>query len=441
MMRAAFILGLLLLGMSAILPLGQQGLGADALLAFGFLILAAWTVGELAERMRLPHIFGYLVAGLIFGPYALGIVSQEGVTRLAPLSNLAIALIAFLAGAELRWAEVRLRGILLTKIVVTEVLTTFTLIFLLLLGLQHFVPAIAQLPGTVRIVFCLLFASVAVAHSPAATLAIISETQARGTVARTTLGVVLLSDIAVVLLVTIAVAVARIIAPPPASDALTIGDVSWQIGGALLIGALLGAGIALYLRFVRRELVLFAILTAFFGNEITHLAGVDELLALIVAGFMTENLSVEEHGRALRHAMERSAAPIFVVFFALAGAKINIAGIITAFAIVVPVFLVRALGIFTGTRLGAAWGGAGAAERKYVWLGLISQAGVALGLATMIGEVYPSIGPMVRDVVVALIACNEMIGPILFRRALGAAGELEEVEAAGVPVQVRTPVA
>lgn len=424
-MRAAFILVLLLAGMSLILPLGQQGLGADALLAFGFLILAAWTVGELAERMRLPHIFGYLVAGLIFGPYALGIVTPEGVTRLAPLSNLAIALIAFLAGAELRWAEVRLRGVLLTKIVVTEVLLTFALIFTALLALQNVVPALGQLPPTVRIVFCLLFASVAVAHSPAATLAIISETQARGPVARTTLGVVLLSDIAVVLLVTIAVAVARIIAPPPSAGALTVGAVAWSIGGALIIGALLGAGVAVYLRFVRRELTLFAILIAFFGAEIAHLAGVDELLALIVAGFLTENLSVEEHGRALRHAMERAAAPIFVVFFALAGAKINVAGIITAFAIVVPVFFVRAFGIFAGTRLGAAWGGAGP-ERKYVWLGLISQAGVALGLATMVGEVYPSIGPMVRDVVVALIALNEMIGPILFRRGLAAAGEIED---------------
>lgn len=423
-MRAAFILLLLLASMSMILPLGQQGLGADALLAFGFLILAAWTVGELAERMRLPHIFGYLVAGLLFGPYALGIVTPEGVLRLAPLSQLAIALIAFLAGAELRWAEVKLRGVLLTKIVVTEVMITFVLVFGLLLALSQVVPVLMELPPALRIVFCLLFAAVAAAHSPAATLAILSETQARGVVARTTLGVVLLSDIAVVLLVTIAVAIARIIAPPPAADALTFGDVAWQIGGALIIGAALGAGIALYLRFVRRELVLFAILIAFFGGEIAHLAHVDELLALIVAGFLTENLSVEEHGRALRHAMERSAAPIFVVFFALAGAKINVAGVITAFAIVVPVFFVRAFGIWAGTQLGGRWGGAGPVERKYVWLGLISQAGVALGLATMVGEVYPSIGPFVRDVAVALIACNEMIGPILFRRALALAGEI-----------------
>jgi len=105
--RRLIILALLLGSMQLIFPLGAQGQGSQALLSFGFLILAAYTVGELAKAVRLPRIVGYLAAGVAFGPYGLGTVTAAGVERLAPVSQLAIALIAFLAGAELRWGEVR----------------------------------------------------------------------------------------------------------------------------------------------------------------------------------------------------------------------------------------------------------------------------------------------------------------------------------------------
>src|SRR5690349_19794356 len=102
-MRRAIILALLFAGMRLILPLGVEGRGSQALLTFGFLILAAYTTGELAVSLKLPRIVGYLLAGAIFGPSVLNTVTVDAVERLAPVSSLAIALIAFLAGAELRW--------------------------------------------------------------------------------------------------------------------------------------------------------------------------------------------------------------------------------------------------------------------------------------------------------------------------------------------------
>src|SRR5690606_25489840 len=178
--------------------------------------------------------------------------------------------------------------------------------------------------GTATVVaFALLFASVAIVHSPAVTMAILNETGARGPVARTALGVVLLADVAVVLLFSAVLAVAQMLAPATdAAAAGSIGAVIWEIIGAILIGGALGVGVAAYLRFVGRELMLFAVLITFFGIEIARLAHVELLLMLLVAGFVTESLS--EHGQELRRAMERSAAPVFVVFFALSGAKINL---------------------------------------------------------------------------------------------------------------------
>ncbi|HEV2148895.1 MAG TPA: cation:proton antiporter [Longimicrobiaceae bacterium] len=423
-MRRLFILALLLGGMQLIFPLGSQGRGSQALLSFGFLILAAYTVGELATTLRLPKIVGYLVAGVVFGPYVLGTVTVEGAQRLAPVSQLAIALIAFLAGAELRWGEVKERGPLLLKMMSAELVVAFTALFGLLYGFRDFVPFLSGAPDAQVLAFALLFAAIAIVHSPAVTMALLTETGARGPVTRTTLGIVLLSDVAVVLFFSAALAVARALVPPSgAAGGTSVLLVLWEIGGALLVGALLGGVVALYLRYVGRELVFFAILVAFFGLEIARLAHVEVLLTLLVAGFVTENVSREGEGEELLHAMERSAAPVFVVFFALSGAKIQVAQVAALLPLVIPLALVRAGAIWAGMRLGGRWAGAGEPERKYAWMGLISQAGVAIGLATIVTEAYPEQGAALGTLLLALIAVNETVGPILFRRAIYASGE------------------
>ena len=206
---------------------------------------------------------------------------------------------------------------------------------------------------------------------------------------------------------------------------------AWEIGGALLVGAALGGAIAMYLRFVGRELFLFAMLLAFFGAEIARLAHVETLLTLLSAGFVAENVSPRELGESLRSAMERSAAPVFVVFFALAGASLHISELPVLWPLALPIVAVRLGGIWLGTQLGGRWGGASAAERRYVWMGLVSQAGVAIGLATVLAQVYPERGAEIRTLFLTVIAVNETIGPIFFRRALSASGEILERRGSG----------
>ena len=426
-MRAAFILLLLLGGMHLILPLGQQGLGAESLLAFGFLILAAWTFRELVGPLRFPHIVAFLIAGVIFGPQGLGTVSPAAIDRLSPVSDLAIAMIAFLAGAELSVKEVKERGGQFVRVLGAEMSLTFVLLLMFLFAVRSQLTFLDGLPPGSDLAFIILFSAVATAHSPAATLAVLSETRARGPVARTTLGVVLLSDIAVVLLVTLAVTLARLVSPPSGGGNVSLANAAWEIGGALLIGIPLGIAIAAYTRFVHRQLVLFGVVITFLGGEIALLLHVDMLIVLIIAGFLTENLSPPDRAHELRNAMERSAAPVFVVFFALAGAKIDVLLVILLLPILAPLYLIRIGGIFIGTRIGARWAQLSPPERKYAWMGFVSQAGVAIGLATAVGEVYPGVGPHVRNTMLALIALNELTGPILFRRALTKAGEVDSV--------------
>lgn len=424
-MRRALILILLLGGMRLVLPLGGAEQGAQTLLTFGFLVLAAYTVGEIATAARLPKIVGYLVAGMLFGPSVLGTVAASGIARLTPVSHLAVALIAFLAGAELRWAEVRERGSALITMMTAELLVTFVALTALLYSLRSFLPFLRETPAVAALAFALLFAAIAIVHSPAVTMALLNETGARGPVARSTLGVVLLADVAVVLLFSATLAAARVLAPPDGvAPGGSVVSAVWEIGGALAVGAGLGGAVALYLRFVGRELVLFAIIVAFFGIEIARVAHVELLLTLVTAGFVTENVS--PHGERLRLAVARSATPVFVVFFALSGAQIEIAAVAPLLPLVLPIAAVRAGAIWAGVGLGARWAGAAPAERRYVWMGLVSQAGVAIGLATIAAEAYGSMGRHLRDMLFALIAVNETVGPVLFRRALVRSGEVEK---------------
>jgi Kef-type K+ transport system membrane component KefB len=333
------------------------------------------------------------------------------------VSELAIALIAFLAGAELQLDEVRKRGVLLLKMMTAELTVAFVGIATTVAVLHRFLPFLNGARWTEILGFSILFASVAVVHSPAVTMALLSESGAKGVVARTTLGVVLLADVAVVLTFSGALALARVLAPPSGGAGLGVMVVFWEIGGAILVGAALGAIVAMYLRFIRRELFIFAILVAFFGAEIASVMHVETLLTLLVAGFVAENWGGGE-GEQLRHAMERAGAPIFVVFFALAGANIRPSAVLELWPLVIPIVVVRAAGIWAGTQLGAWWAKAEPQVARYTWMGLISQAGVAIGLSSVVAGVYPERGEEMRTLFLAMIAINETIGPILFRLSL-----------------------
>lgn len=427
-MRRLIILVLVLGGMQLILPLGSRGYGGQWLLIFGFLIIAAEAVGGLAGSIGLPKIVGHLFAGLLFGPSFLNTVTAESIGQLAPVSQLAIALIAFLAGAELRWSELKERGVLILKILSVEMLFTFVGVGGLLFALRDYVPFLQGSTTPVAIVLSMMFASVAVVHSPAVTMALLTETRARGPVARSTLGVVLVSDVAVILLFSATLAIARAVAPSggAGAQAMSVGLLVWEIAGALVVGAALGGVVAVYLRWVRRELFLFAVLVAFFGAELAKLVHVEALLMLLTAGFVSENLSEGDRGEALRVAMERSAAPVFVVFFALAGASMEVGQIVLLWPLLIPIVLVRLAALWTGSHIGARWGGASVVERKYVWMGLVSQAGVAIGLATIVADIYPERGAEIRTLFLAMLAINQTLGPILFRQALSRSGELAD---------------
>ncbi len=425
-MRRLIILVVLYVVMGGVFVLGGADAGPPTLMLFGFLILGAYSVGELVKPFGIPKIVGYLVAGTVFGPAALGYVSTPVLAELNPVSNLAVALIAFLAGAELQMSEIKERGAAILKMVSVELVLSFVAVTAVMVVLRSQLPFMALAPLPEAMAFAMLFAAVAVVHSPAVTMALLTETRANGPVARYTLGVVLVMDVAVVMIFSMVLAAARSLVPPAGAEtAVQMGAVVWEIGGSVIVGAVLGAGIAAYLRFISRELFIFGLLVALLGAEVARILHVETLLTLLVAGFVAENAG-GGRGAELRHALERAAAPVFVVFFALSGAKIDPRNVLPLWTIVVPVVLVRMAAIWSGMQWGGRWAGLDPAIPRRAWLGLVSQAGVAIGLSMVVADVYPERGGQLRDLLLATIAINETIGPILFRLGLKRAGELSD---------------
>lgn len=430
-MRRLTILLILLGAMQFVLPLdgatsGTGAGGTRTLMTFGFLILAAVTVGELAKSINVPKIVGYLAAGLVFGPHVFGVFDRQSVADLQGISTLAIALIAFLAGAELKWEEVRSRGRVMLTMLGTELALSMLAITATLLLLRQFVPMLDG-PWTEAIALSVLVASILIVHSPAVTMAMLSETGAKGEVARTTLGIVLVADVVVVLLFSGTMSIARSIVDGATTGGTSAWMLVWEILGALAIGAALGGLVSLYLRWQTGELFVFAIAVALFGIELAKAAHVETLLMLLTAGFVMENLS-SGRGETLRHSMERSAAPVFVVFFALAGASIVPQQVWALSFVAVPVVLARMWGLWAGTRLGARWAHASPALRDHTWKGLVSQAGVSIGLASLLAQSLPGAGTALQSLILAIIAINQTIGPIFFRRAIEAAGEMPQAD-------------
>jgi Kef-type K+ transport system membrane component KefB len=402
-------------------------IGPASLLSFGVLLLTADTLGQLAHDFRLPRLLGYLLAGLVLGPSLMGVVPEGAITDLGMMKQLAVGVIGLLAGVELRLPDVRQRWRTIVAILGAQTVIVVPLLTTGILLLRGQLPFLGGLGPAAVVATAVLIATTLTVNSPMVTLAVLSETRARGPVAKTVLGVVLLADVLIIVLFTVALAVAQ--GTLAAAGGVGAGELVarlWgDVFGSIVAGVVIGAVLTLYLRFVQREMILFAVMVVFataFAAETLHF---ELLLSLLVAGFLVENVA-PVRAEPLVHALEETAGPVFVVFFALAGAELHVEAFLSLWPVVLALAALRAAGIFAGAWLGSRWGGAEELVRRHAWMGLVSQAGVALGLATLLAERFPAVGIGAQAVIVGIIAVNETLGPILFRQALVRAGEVEE---------------
>jgi len=388
--------------------------------ALGFLLLAGTLMSELVEFLGVPHLTGYLLAGILAGPHVLHLIDHASVKRLELVNMLAIALIALAGGAELKIDSVRrvLRSLVTATLLQTIVgLAAMTAFFVVAR------PAFARdLPFLALLGVALLWGVLAISRSPSALLAVLSQTRANGPLARFSLAFVMSSDVVVVSVLAMAITVARPLVEPGATlSASAFRALGHEVLGSVSMGTTLGLVLAAYLKVSGRQLLVVLIALGFGATEVLHYLQLEPLLTFLVAGFVVQNLS--RQGDKFVHAIEETGGVVYVVFFASAGAHLNVPLLRELWPAALLLTVSRAAVTIGLAKLSSRIAKDEPIIRKWSWAPLLSQAGVSLGVAQVIARQFPSFGPSFRDLAIACIAINEMIGPIMFKLALDRAKE------------------
>ena len=394
----------------------------SATLFLGFLLLSSYLAGRAAKAIALPQITGYLVIGIIVGPHVLGILSTEMVEEFRFVNGVALALIALSAGGELRIGPLRERIRSISVITTFQVGFMFTLVAGSVFLGRGAIDFLEGEPTELVLAVALLFGLVAVAKSPATTIAIITEEKARGVLTDTVLGITVLKDVVILVLIAVFIPLAAAIVDPTSGFSLTaVWTILLGILGSLAVGAILGRLMTLYLSRIRAYRILFVLGVAFMAVYLGELLDLEFILIAMAAGFYVQNLS--RQGRRLLHALEANSLPVYALFFAVAGADLDFTVLGTAWGIATAMILARVVALWVSTYLGARMVGDPPVIRRYAWMGFIAQAGVTLGIANLIRENFPVWGTSVATVIIAMIAVNQLAGPPAFRWALVKAGE------------------
>jgi len=398
-----------------------QRTGRD-LAAIGFFLLAGTLASSLLELLHLPHLTGYLLTGIVAGPYVLHAVNHETVADLGLVNSLALSLIALAGGAELRLDAVR-RGFrsLATATVVQNGLTLVVLPATFFLA-RDLVPFTRGMPLPAVFAVALLWGVVAITRSPSAVMGILTQTRPAGRLTDFTVGFVMTSDVIVVVVLALVTTLVRPLLVPGAALSLSaFGELGHELLGSVAIGTTLGLLLVAYLRFVGRQVLLVLLVIGLVVVEVITYLRFEWLLTFLTAGFVVQNFS--RQGEKLLHAIEATGEVVYVIFFATAGAHLDLPLLGTLWPAAVLFFAVRAATTFAGAHLSGALAGDPPALRRWGWAGLVSQAGLALGIATKMADQFPSFGAQFGALAVAAVALNEMVGPVLFKLALDRAGE------------------
>jgi len=418
-----FALGLMMAFLHRVTAGGP--LEARATLALGFLLLAAYVGGEVARRARLPRLTGYLLIGFAVGPAWLGLVRREEVDALRFIGDCAVALIGLAAGSELTLDALRQSRLALARVASGAIGFPFFIVSLVLLSVGPWFPLTRHQPVGDAVVVALVLGALAAASSPVVTMAMMSELDARGPVARTLLGVTVVQDIAVAILFTLVLVFGRAFTSAGALNVAVAGTAILQLVGSAAAGALLGFALGRYLSLVQRDTVLFLVVTAFVAAEVARLMQLETLIIALAAGFYLENFAPAE-GERLRRELKRGSLPVYVAFFALTGAGLRVGVLADLWPWILLLVGLRLVSL----RYGLLWAGrhpsVTPAMARDGWLGLISQAGMALGLAQLARRAFPEWGVSLETLIVAMIGVHEVAGPICFRMALVRAGEVTE---------------
>jgi Kef-type K+ transport system membrane component KefB len=397
---------------------------AGPIAAIGVFLLAGELLAELGDRFGLPHLTGYLAAGLLLGPHGIGVVGSEAADSLSLVNALALALIALSAGGELTLELLRSAARSLFWATWAQVLIAVPLIAAGFYLAQPWLPFLSGMEVPAVIGASLVWAVLAISRSPAATLGLIAQLRPDGPLTRYSLALVIAFDIVVLVLFSATVQIAQSLVDPRASFELAaMRSVGMEIVGSIAAGTTLGLLITAYLKLVGKQLILFLLVVAYGTTEFARYFNYDSLLLFVTAGFIVANVS-RHGGERLLEAVSQGGRVTYVIFFALAGATLDMPLLLDVWPVAVGLSVVRVIASWLAARAGSRIANDDPMVRKYGWTPLVSQVGVTIGMALVVAEVFEdSFGQQFAALAIAVVGINQIVGPVLFKFGLDRAGE------------------
>jgi Trk K+ transport system NAD-binding subunit/Kef-type K+ transport system membrane component KefB len=407
---------------------------------FFFIALAAKKIGEWFSRVGLPYITGYLLTGIIAGPFVLGLLPGEATSTLRYIDELALGIIAFVAGSELYLVEIRSRlrsigwisgGLLFFGLLIGGVAIYF---------LTEAIPFTRGMDTASRLAVAILGGVILLALSPASTIAVIKEVRAKGPFTSTILGVTVTMDVIIIVAFAIAVAVASALLEGIGFNLTAIGLLFIDLAAAIGLGYLVGKtldfilGTTLDRRFKTGLVLLLGYLIFWLGLTIIEVSHnflpfeihIEPLLVAMIGGFMVTNFT--NHREQFEEILHGIGPLVYVAFFTLTGVAIKMDILVATWTIAVALFGIRILSIFIGSYVGSRQAGESTLFQRNAWLGLITQAGIALGLAREVALEFPALGDAFATMVISVVVLNEIFGPLFLKWAL------RRVEETNVPL-------
>ena len=403
----------------------------DILSLIGLVVICAYLAAKGMQRVGIPQVVGFIFVGVLLGSSFLNVVPLPLIRELAFISEIALAMIGFDMGSHLRYADLRRLGRSILAVLLCEGVGAFLLVSAGVYLLTRSIP------------MALVFGALASATAPAATVDVLHEYHSEGPLTTTLMAVVGMDDALLLLLFSIAATVAE--STLSGTGQTSLAPVLYlslrEIGGAVLLGLLLGLPFQELLNRLEHEHAVYGFIVGvvIFAAGLANSLGISLILSLMTMGVIVANVR-GDNSLYVRRVVERVGPIIYMLFFALVGARLQIS-LLPAMGLLGLIYLV----LRTGGKLGGAWlgstlGGAEPQVRKYLGFGLLSQAGVAIGLALSIahrfdayGAAGAQLGTTVINVITATTFVVQIVGPIMLKYAITQAGELGKA----MPVEER----
>lgn len=391
-----------------------ENISLNTFINLALMIFIGMALGRLVKKIKLPNVTGYLLAGLLLGPSVLGILNDDFLNSVSIISDAALGFIAFSIGNEFKISYFKRVGA--TPIIIATLESLFAVVFVVL-GLK--------LIGC-DTTFSLVLGSIAAATAPAATIMVIKQYKARGPVTETLLSVVAIDDATALIMYSISIAIATALSGGSANTADLVLKPVIEIGGALVVGAILGFLFLVPLKHFKKDGNRLSIVIAFIfmGLGLSELCGFSSLLFCMSMGAIVANFSPD-----VNHIMklsDRITPPIFMLFFVASGAGLKLS-VLPAVGLVGVIYIVfRVIGKMFGASLGAIVCKSDKNIRKYLGPALIPQAGVAIGLSLAASSVVPEHATEIRTVILCGTLIYELVGPVISKTCLKKAGEIKE---------------